>query len=138
MGSKFWKSGVPNLERQSFTFSYLSEGTPYEVFGPWVRRDKGPGFVASQRVASRRVVIWGGPGPGPGPWAWARPGPMVLGPARAHGPGPGQGPWAWARPGPMGLSLGPIFWKKLGQKIGEIMKFDLKMVYVISFAKKSI
>ena len=35
-----------------------SEGTPYEVFGPWVRWDKGPGparFVASsRRNASRR------------------------------------------------------------------------------------
>ena len=34
----------------------LSEGTPYEVFGPWVRWDRGPGnprFVASsRRIAS--------------------------------------------------------------------------------------
>ena len=41
----------------------LSEGTPYEVFGPWVRWDKGPGparFVASRRNAAQRVVM--------GPW----------------------------------------------------------------------
>ena len=77
--------------------SGLSEGTPCEVFGPWVRWDKGPGlarFVASQPVATRRVASSGGeawahgPGPVPGPWAWAWPGPMVLGPA--------LGPWASA------------------------------------------
>ena len=112
----FWRS--LGKCRGGGSWFYLSEGTPHEVYGPWVRWDKGPGLaklVASRRVATRRVVILLPTthylfmkyiGENITTYKNIEHNNEIVGPGRAYGPmGPWARPWAQAPPPPPMISL---------------------------------